>query len=61
MKENLALYGIQFTEIKRKEVDAQPISASRVRKLLKEKKFDEIIKLVPPSIYNYLINRFNSK
>jgi citrate lyase synthetase len=54
MNENLAQFGIKFIEIKRNEVDAQSISASRVRKLLKEKnmkKLENLFLLVLWCIY----------
>ena len=56
MKEILPQYGIEFRIIKRKEEGGQVISASRVRKLLKEGKFVEIKELVPETTYEYLIN-----
>jgi [citrate (pro-3S)-lyase] ligase len=49
-------YGIGFEEIPRKETCGAAISASRVRKLLEEKNFDEIAKLVPQTTLDYLIN-----
>lgn len=54
MKEILPRYGIEVREIRRKESDGSPISASRVRKLLKERAFDEIRKIVPDVTYQYL-------
>jgi [citrate (pro-3S)-lyase] ligase len=47
-------YGIEFEEIPRKETAGDAISASRVRKLLEEKNFDEIAKLVPQTTFEYL-------
>lgn len=43
-----------FVEIPRKECGNQVISASLVRRYLKEKKFDEIVKLVPTTTLEYL-------
>lgn len=54
MKELLPHYGIQFEEIPRKESEGQVISASMVRKLLKDGEYDKIRKLVPESTYQYL-------
>lgn len=54
MKELLPNYGIQFEEIPRKESEGQAISASMVRKLLKDGEYDKIRKLVPESTYQYL-------
>ncbi len=53
-------FGIEFCVINRNEVEEKPISASRVRTLLKQKKFSEIKALVPESTYNYLYTRFNN-
>jgi coenzyme F420-reducing hydrogenase beta subunit len=47
-------YGINFEVIPRREYGGNPISASRVRALLKEKKFDEIAKLVPDTTLQFL-------
>ena len=56
MTEILPLHGMEFCEIPRKE-DSEGIgviSASRVRKLLKEGDFDGLSKLVPPTTLAYL-------
>ncbi|MDR3178319.1 MAG: adenylyltransferase/cytidyltransferase family protein [Campylobacteraceae bacterium] len=58
MRMILPKYNIDFEVIKRKESDNEPISASRVRKLLKNKNFDEIAKIVPKSTFEYLAERF---
>lgn len=55
MKKLLPEYGMNIIEIPRKESDETPISASRVRKLLEEKKYQEVQTLVPPTTYDYLI------
>lgn len=47
-------YGIKFCEIPRKEQGGEVISASRVRKYMKEERFGEIRQLVLPQIYEYL-------
>ena len=49
---------MEFVEIPRAETEGQVISASRVRVLLEEKKFEEIRKLVPETTYRYLKERF---
>jgi [citrate (pro-3S)-lyase] ligase len=54
----LPQYGINFEVIKRVELNNEPISASRVRKLLKEKNFDKIREIVPNSTYEYLLKQF---
>lgn len=58
MSRILPQYGIEFVEIPRKELDSEPISASRVRRLLDEKKFDELSGLVPQTTFEYLCSKF---
>lgn len=50
MRELLPQYGIEFIEIPRKD----DISASAVRKYLKEGNMEELRRLVPPTTYEYL-------
>jgi [citrate (pro-3S)-lyase] ligase len=50
MRELLPAYGIEFYEIERKD----NISASAVRRFLKEGNFEELKKLVPQTTYDYL-------
>lgn len=54
MQEILPEFGIEVREIKRKELSGKIISASTVRALLKERKFDEMKELVPVTTYNFL-------
>lgn len=54
MQEILPEYGIEVREVKRKELSGKAVSASTVRALLKEKKFDEIKELVPMTTYDFL-------
>jgi len=56
MKVILPKYGCELVEIKRKENSGAVISASRVRKLLEQKKFKELKKLVPKETFEYLIS-----
>lgn len=58
MSRILPQYGIEFEEIPRMQTDGEPISASRVRRLLDEKRFDEIEKLVPETTLYYLREKF---
>lgn len=58
MKIMLPKYGIDFEVIPRKEINGEVVSASRVRKLLKEKNFDEIEKIVPKTTLEYLKDKF---
>jgi [citrate (pro-3S)-lyase] ligase len=54
MRRILPEHGIEFEEIPRREFGDQPISASRVRRLLGEKDFESISKIVPTSTLDYL-------
>ena len=45
---------IEVIEIPRKEIDGEAISASRVRALLKDAKYDQIKALVPITTFEYL-------
>ena len=55
----LPRHGVQVREIPRLEVDGQPVSASRVRRLLKEKGLcPEVLSLVPPTTAAYLQESF---
>jgi len=40
--------------VERKTMDGGPISASRVRALLEEQKWEELARLVPPTTLEYL-------
>ena len=56
MKNTLPQHGIELIEIPRRESGGDAISASRVRKLMEEKRMDEIRALVPETTYEYLRN-----
>lgn len=58
MKELLPQAGIEVIEVARKEEQGEPISASRVRKLLEEKDFEQIKLIVPTCTYEYIIEHF---
>jgi [citrate (pro-3S)-lyase] ligase len=58
MERILPQYGLEFKVIPRKELDSHPISASRVRQLLKEENFNEIARLVPLTTLEYLVENF---
>lgn len=55
MSEILGEFGIEFYECKRKQENGEPISASKVRELLKQKNWDELKKYVPENTYQYLM------
>lgn len=59
MKEILPKYGIEVEEIPRKQSGGGVISASRVRKCLEKKAWDEINQLVPKTTYDYLTDKFS--
>ena len=50
----LQQYDVKFVEIPRLKREGMPISASQVRRLLKERDFRNIRKLVPEATYRYL-------
>jgi [citrate (pro-3S)-lyase] ligase len=54
MRRILPRYGVRFEIIPRLETDGEVISASKVRKLLENKDFDAIAKLVPKTTLDYL-------
>lgn len=54
MSRILPSHGIDFVEIPRKEHAGSVISASRVRKLMVQKSYEEIKELVMPKVYVYL-------
>lgn len=59
MERILPTYGIRFEEIPRLMVDGENvISASRVRQLLKEKKYDDLKKYVPDTTFDYLMAHY---
>ncbi len=59
MRHLLRQYDVKFVEIPRLRREGMPISASQVRRLLKERDFRNIRKLVPEATYKYL-RRFAS-
>lgn len=56
MKKLLPEFGMTLVEIPRKESGEAPISASRVRKYLEEKQYEEVKKIVPKTTYDYLVD-----
>ena len=57
MKEILLPKGIELKIIPRKEAKGKPISASTVRALIREEKMYEVMDLVPPTTYSFLISK----
>ena len=49
--------GVELIEIDRKKIGDEPISASRVRKLLDKKKLDELGLLIPQTTLQYLTDK----
>lgn len=58
MKDILPMRGIEVIEIKRKEYSQRPISASYVRQLIHEKRFEDIEEIVPKCTMKYIKERF---
>ena len=58
MKRVLPRFGLEFEVIKRKEEGGEVISASRVRRLLQNKEFEKIQRIVPVTTYDYLYNKY---
>lgn len=56
MKDLLPRYGVKVMEIPRLAIDGQIVSASAVRQLIKDKKLQEVKKLVPETTYNFIIS-----
>ncbi|MDR1580128.1 MAG: adenylyltransferase/cytidyltransferase family protein [Synergistaceae bacterium] len=57
MRDILPNHGIEFVVFKRKEFEGVPISASTVRELVKEGKYEDIKNLVPAFTYEFLRER----
>lgn len=60
LKRELTKFGVDLIEIQRKEIDGNVISASLVRKLASQNKFDDIKKYVPLTTLEYLKNNFTA-
>jgi len=58
MMEYLPKKGIEVTLVERKTMDGGPISASRVRALLEERKWEQLSRLVPATTLEYLQNKY---
>lgn len=57
MKEVLATYGVEVCEIPRKTLDETPISASIVRKHIKDGRIDAVAPFVPITTYDFLMSK----
>lgn len=58
MRKVLPAYGIEFREIPRVEVDGEVVSASRVRKILKDKEWEALAGLVPETTLEMLKGKY---
>ena len=58
MRKTLNANGIDFIEIPRLQYNNKVISASYVRKLIKQRNFDEIKNIVPESTFNFLCEKY---
>jgi [citrate (pro-3S)-lyase] ligase len=56
LTDTLPKYGVEVVLVERLMIEGQPVSASTVRKLIKEDEWDMIQKIVPESTYKYLIS-----
>ncbi len=56
MKAYLPQHGVRVVEIPRREISEQAISASRVRALAAEQRYEEIRPLVPETTYRFLLS-----
>ncbi len=56
MKAYLPAHGVRVVEIPRREIGAEAVSASRVRALAAEQRYEEIRPLVPETTYRFLIS-----
>lgn len=54
LAENLPSFAVEYRELERLEIDGSPVSASRVRELIKTGNTEQIKKLVPESTLEYL-------
>ncbi|MBR6014309.1 MAG: hypothetical protein IK062_11115 [Selenomonadaceae bacterium] len=54
-------YNIEFSEIPRREVNGEVISAKKVREALREKDFDTIKKFVPKTTLKFLRDNFSAE
>lgn len=61
MKDILPKYGVEVRVIPRKKFGEEVISASTVRKLLKQKDFNKIKNFVPSATYDFLLKLMSSK
>lgn len=59
MEKILPLYNIEFKEIDRKTNGNSVISASEVRRLLKDKQWDKLREFVPATTFEYLKEKFD--
>ncbi|MDD4573156.1 MAG: [citrate (pro-3S)-lyase] ligase [Sphaerochaeta sp.] len=56
MQKMLKEKGVRFIEVERLKAEEQPISASRVRRLMGLKRFGELEALVPKTTYDYIMS-----
>lgn len=61
MREILPEYNIKFMEIERQDYGGNPISASRIRALIKERSWEQLREMVPESTFKYLKEHFKYK
>ncbi len=55
MKESLPAYGVELIEVPRKQMQEQPVSASRVRKLIEAGRTEELTALLPEQVIQLIM------
>lgn len=61
MKEILPEHGVKLVEIPRKSIHEEVVSATKVRKLFKEKQWEQLQTLLPTTTYEYLKSHENER
>lgn len=60
MQKILPDYGIEVCEVQRLKSNGEVISASKVRTLIKEKRIQDTLELVPRSTYEYIVEKYGT-
>lgn len=58
MRRILPEYGMKLTEISRMQIEDEIVNATKVRDLLKDKRYEELRKYVPESTYQVLLEKY---
>ena len=60
LREKLPIYDVKLNIISRKKIDGKIVSASTVRRLIKQQNIEEIRRQVPDSSMPYFLNKINN-